>query len=126
MRAILDTSVFVAQESGRSLGALPEEVAVSVVTLAELGVGVLVATDPATRAVRLATLGRAQANFAALPVDADVAASFAALVAGLRAAGRRIGVQDAWIAATAVAHRCAVATQDDDFDGLPGVEVVRV
>ena len=45
-RALLDTSVFVAEEQGRPLArALPEEVAVSVVTLAELETGVLMAKD---------------------------------------------------------------------------------
>lgn len=57
-RALLDTSVLIAQESGRPLDAdsVPAQTAVSVVTLAELHVGVLAASDTATRARRLATL----------------------------------------------------------------------
>ncbi|GIK78434.1 MAG: hypothetical protein BroJett022_21240 [Actinomycetes bacterium] len=46
-------SVFVARESGRSLGAVPEEIAVSVITAAELELGVLRADGDAARATRL-------------------------------------------------------------------------
>ncbi|HEY4894549.1 MAG TPA: hypothetical protein VII01_00535, partial [Solirubrobacteraceae bacterium] len=57
-RALLDTSVLIAQESGRRLDvdSVPDEIAVSVVTLAELHAGVLAATDTTTRARRLATV----------------------------------------------------------------------
>ena len=52
----LDTSVLIESEQGRPLERpLPEEVSVSIVTLAELELGVLVARDPDTRARRLAT-----------------------------------------------------------------------
>lgn len=55
-RALLDTSVFVALEQRRTLERTPpDEVAVSVVTLAELEVGVLVADDD-VRAIRMDTL----------------------------------------------------------------------
>ena len=123
---MLDTSVFIADEQERPLGPLPDEVAVSVVTLAELELGVLVAADAASRARRLATLTRAREQVAALPVDDRVASAFAALVAELRQEGRHMAVQDAWIAATALAHHAAICTQDDDFDAAPGLEVLRV
>lgn len=57
-RGVLDTSVFIAGESGRRLDEdrLPDESAVSVVTLAELQAGVLAARDTATRAVRMGPL----------------------------------------------------------------------
>lgn len=45
MSGILDTSVFVAREQERPLRELPAEGRVSVVTLAELRIGVLVAPD---------------------------------------------------------------------------------
>lgn len=125
-RAILDTSVFIAEEQDRALGALPDDIAVSVVTLAELELGVLVAADAGARSRRLATLTRALELVSALPVDERTASAFAGLVAQLRQAGRRVSVQDAWIAATALAHDAAVCTQDDDFDALPGVRVERV
>ena len=52
--AILDTSIFIAGEQGRPLDQpLPEDVSVSVVTLAELELGVLMARDSDTRSRRL-------------------------------------------------------------------------
>ncbi len=128
MRGILDTSVFIAGEQGRPLqdDRLPDEAAVSVVTLAELTLGVHMAVSEDVRAGRLATVSALRAAFVALPVDEDVAAAFAELVAVARRAGRRPKVQDAWIAATALAHSAPVYTQDGDFDDLPGLDVVRV
>lgn len=128
MRGLLDTSVFIAREQGRDLRAerLPEEVAVSVVTLAELELGVQMAESEAIRAKRMATFGSARATYSALPIDESVASAFAELVATARRAGRRPKVQDTWIAATARVHDATVYTQDDDFDGLSGVVVVKV
>jgi predicted nucleic acid-binding protein len=128
VRGILDTSVFIAGERGRQLDQqrLPDEAAVSVVTLAELNLGVHMAGSEDVRARRLETVGAVRATYIALPIDEDVASAFAELVAAARKAGRRPRVQDAWIAATARAHDAIVFTQDRDFDGLPGVEVVRV
>lgn len=128
MRGLLDTSVFIAREQGRNLQAerLPEEVAVSVVTLAELELGVQMADSEAIRAKRMATFGSARATYAALPIDESVASAFAELVATARRDGRRPKVQDTWIAATARVHEVAVYTQDDDFDGFQDVVVVKV
>ncbi len=128
MRGLLDTSVFIADEQGRALqgGLLPDEAAVSVVTLAELELGVHLAASEGIRARRLATLRSLQATYVALPIDEAVGSAFAELVAAARRAGRRPKVQDAWIAATARAHGVAVYTQDADFDEIPGVEVVPV
>jgi predicted nucleic acid-binding protein len=127
VRGVLDTSVFIADEAGRPLTVerLPDEAAVSVVTLAELELGVHMASSDDVRAARLRTLNAAHSTYVGLPIDEDVASSFAALVAGARGAGRRAKVQDAWIAATAHTHGVAVYTQDDDFDAFD-IEVVRV
>ena len=127
MRGLLDTSVFIAGEQGRELAAsrLPDEAAVSVVTFAELELGVHLARSEDARGRRLRTLQAAQATYVALPVDSAVASAFAELVAVARSAGRRPKVQDAWIAATARAHGVAVYSQDRDFDEL-AVDVVAV
>lgn len=125
-RAIADTSVFIAQESGRELGDLPEQVAVSVITAAELELGVLRATDPAVRATRLSTLARVQQAFLLLPVDAQVASCFARLACSELAGGRRLRRHDTWIAATAMRHGAAVITQDSDFSFFEEVPVIRV
>lgn len=127
MRGLLDTSVFIANEQGRDLdrSRLPDEAAVSVVTLAELSLGVHLATSEGTRAQRLRTLNAVQSTYAVLGVDEAVATSFAELVATARRAGYRPKVQDSWIAATAHAHQVPVFSQDGDFDDL-AVDVVRV
>jgi predicted nucleic acid-binding protein len=127
LRGLLDTSVFIAGERGRELDTsrLPDEAAVSVVTLAELELGVHLARSEDARGQRLRTLQAAQATYVALPVDNAVASAFAELVAAARSAGRRPKVHDAWIAATARAHGVAVYSQDRDFDEL-AVDVVLV
>ena len=127
MRGLLDTSVFIADEQGRELATsrLPDEAAISVVTLAELELGVHLAGSEDARGRRLRTLQATQGTYVALPVDEGVASAFAELVAIARRAGRHPKVQDAWIAATARAHAVAVYTQDRDFDDL-AIDVVRV
>jgi len=129
-RGLLDTSVFIAGESGRTLDGslLPDEGAISPVTVAELHVGVLAAKDVDTRARRLATL-EAVADVETLPIDNAVAGAWALLRIHLAAAGRRLNVNDLWIAATALSHDLPIITQDDDFEpieGVSGLELVRV
>jgi predicted nucleic acid-binding protein len=129
-RGLLDTSVFIARETGRPLasGLLPEESAISAVTIGELQAGVLVASDTDVRARRLATL-EALSDIEVLAVDEAVAASWALLRVHLAESGRRLNVNDLWIAATALTNRIPVVTQDDDFDpveGVGGLRVIRV
>jgi len=120
-RALLDTSVLIAQEGGRRLNAeaVPEQTAVSVVTIAELYAGVLAATDTATRARRLATL-EAVSAVQALPITAEAARHWATLRIRLAEEGRRAKVNDLCM---------AVVSQDDDFDAIEivgGPTVIRV
>lgn len=125
--AILDTSIFVAVESGRPLRRpLPDRVGVSVVTLAELELGVLMAKDSDTRAQRLATLTHVREHVAGLPADDRIASAYARLAAGELAAGRKPRVHDTWIAATALAHDAEIWTRDADFTGFTPVDVVRI
>lgn len=128
MRGVLDTSVVIAREQGRPIATdlLPTHPAVSMVTLAELELGVHLADDDALREERSETFSRACSEYIALPVDRRVAAMYAEITAAARRRGRRPPVQDMWIAATAKAHAVAVYTQDADFDATDGVEVVRV
>ncbi|HKF18763.1 MAG TPA: PIN domain-containing protein [Candidatus Dormibacteraeota bacterium] len=126
-RAILDTSVFVAVEQNRQLARpLPEHVGVSVVTLAELELGVLLARDAETRATRLSTLTRVREQTAGLPADERVASAYARLAATELQAGRKPRVHDTWIAATALVHRAQVWTQDRDLTMFRGVDIVRL
>jgi len=96
-----------------------------VITVAELRLGVLAAADGVTRARRLDTLSRAEA-LDPLPVDKQVAHAWAALRLALRDAGKRMPLNDSWIAATAIANHIPVVSQDDDYDDVPGLQVIRV
>jgi predicted nucleic acid-binding protein len=127
VRALLDTSFFVATESGRPLGEMEgvTETEVSVVTLAELTLGVLIA-DEDERSARVATLSAVESRWDPLPIDAEVARQFARIVAALRAGGRRVPVLDALVAATALVEQIPVVTQDSDYEAIPGVEVIQV
>jgi hypothetical protein len=126
MNALVDTSVFIAREAKRPLRSdPPTEVAVSVVTVGELRLGVLMAQDVETRHRRLATLELAL-SLDPLPIDDRVADVWAGLVAGLRAQGRRMPLNDSWVAATAMAHHLPVVTQDDNFDDVPKLAVIKL
>jgi predicted nucleic acid-binding protein len=130
VRGLLDTSVFIAAESGRPLDEkrIPDEAAVSVVTIAELQAGVLAAADVDVRARRLATLD-AVADIELLGIDEHAALMWARMRVHLAASGRRLNVNDLWIAAVAASRGLPVVTQDDDFgpvEGIGGLEVIRV
>jgi predicted nucleic acid-binding protein len=116
---LLDTSVFIARETTRPLGELPEHVAVSVVTIGELQLGVLHATDDSARARRADTLALAR-TADPIPISEAVMVSWARLVADCRAAGVHgtVKLTDALIAATAIEHGLPVVTQDSDCDQI--------
>lgn len=126
-RGLGDTTLFIAPESGRALDveALPDEIAVSVVTIGELRAGVLAAADVETRDRRLATLTQVLA-MQPVPVDDRVADSWAKLRILLRDSGQRMRVNDSWIAATAMSLGVPVVTQDDDYINLADLMVVKV
>lgn len=126
-RGLADTTIFVARESGRPLqsDSLPDEIGVSVITIGELRAGVLAAADVETRDRRLATLTQALA-LEPIPIDGAVAESWARLRLLLRDSQQRMPVNDSWIAATALAVRVPVVTQDDDYIDIPGLAVIKV
>ena len=125
--ALADTSVFIATESGRRLrqDALPDRLAVSVITIGELRAGVLAAADVDIRDRRLATLTSALA-LEPIPIDDAVATSWATLRIRLRDLGLRMPVNDSWIAATAMAIGVPIVTQDEDYVDVPGLNVIHV
>ena len=85
------TSVFVGREQNRlTAKGMPATSAVSTVTIGELKLAVLAATDPHTRATRLRTLTSALA-LDPLPVDDVVADAWAELRITLRGIGRKLG-----------------------------------
>lgn len=126
-RGLADTSVFIAREVGRRLDvdAIPDELAVSVITIGELRAGVLAAADVSARDRRLATLMFAL-ELSPIPIDETVAAQWARLRVQLRDTNQRMPVNDSWIAATAMALEVPVLTQDDDFPNIEGLAIIRV
>lgn len=128
---LLDTSVFIAREDQRSLGALPDRVAVSVVTIGELQLGLLSASDDDVRARRADTLALARAADP-IHIGEAIMVSWARLVADCRRAGiqRTVKLMDALIAATAIEHGLPVVTQDADYEKIakahPPLQVVNV
>lgn len=88
--------------------------------------GMLAAKDAGARAQRLRTLEAAEAT-QPIPVTREVASRFAQLVVTMRERGQaRLKVQDAWIAATALAHGAELWTQDADFSDVPGLTVLAL
>ncbi len=126
-RGLLDTSVLIAIERGRPLhtAAMPETAAISVVTKAELRVGIFAAEDIEGRDRRLMTFELAN-RIVSLPIDEAVSRAWAQMRAYVQASGRKVGVNDMWIAATAAANEIPVLTQDGDFDALNGVAGLTV
>jgi predicted nucleic acid-binding protein len=124
LRGLADTSLFVGLEQGRISDA-PSSLGLSMITVGELRLGVLHAADATTRATRLRTLQSALA-LEPFPVDDAVANAWAELRAALRAAGRRLPLNDSWIAATAIAHDLPLVTQDRDYTDVPGLSVIAL
>ena len=129
-RGLVDTSVVI------DLGQiepddLPSEIAISAVTMAELAAGPHATADLAERARRQDVLQRAEATFAALPVDGAVARAYGRIYAAVAAAGRTARGRRAFdllIAATALAGGLPLYTRNPgDFQELDGLlEVVAV
>ncbi len=124
-RGLLDTSAVI-DLAELAVDQLPVECLISAITLAELSVGALVATDARQRSARQAHLQQAEADFEPLPFDSACARAFGRVAASLRQSGRktRARAYDALIAATAVAHNLPVITRNpDDFEGINDLTV---
>jgi predicted nucleic acid-binding protein len=125
-KAILDTSVLIADDVARLEG----DLAISIASLAELHFGVLVTSEALVRAERLRRLSALQRTFDALPVDDGVSVSYGQLAAAVAQAGRqpRARVMDLLIAATAHAHGAQLYTRNaKDLIGIEHlVDIVSV
>ena len=119
MTALLDTSVLI----GPPISDPPAESAVSIVTIAELRLGVLMAASAEERAPRLARLVAVESAYSPLPVDDGVARSYALIVASERERGRRPRALDALIAATAHARDLTLYTRDESLAKVTTVKV---
>ena len=126
---LLDTSTVILLPRLRDPDALPAEPRISTITLAELSVGPLVASDDEERATRLAHLQQAEADFDPLPFDADAARAFGQVAASLRRSGRKSSARayDAMIAAVALANELPLFTcNPDHFSGIDGLTVIAI
>jgi predicted nucleic acid-binding protein len=124
---ILDTLVFIATETKGQLNTslIPDEVATTVITPAELNTGVLAALTAEIRAGRLRTLD-AVADMTALPVDEEAVRLWALLRVHVAETGRRVRINDLWTAAIADSKHLPVVTQDEDFDALADLAIISV
>jgi tRNA(fMet)-specific endonuclease VapC len=128
---LLDTSALLALGRLPDASSLPEVPLISAITLAELSVGPLVATEEGERARRLAHVQQAEADFDPIPFDAAAARAFGIVASAYRQSGRKPAALafDALIAATAIANGLPLYTADPaDFAGIDGlvVRTVRV
>lgn len=121
---LLDTSVLIERPSGPRPD--DEVGAISVISLGELEVGVLVARSVDERASRLERLERARRTFDPLPVDENVIRAYARAVAASRESGRNPRVLDTLIAATAMANGLELLTRDTEQARLPGIQATTL
>ncbi len=120
-RGLVDTSVVIDLEWLEPAD-LPQQVAVSAITMAELAAGPHATRDPAERARRQDRLQRAEATFDPLPFDAAAARAYGRVWAAIHSAGRKARGRravDLMIAATAIAAGLPLYTRNPgDFAGL--------
>lgn len=124
MRGLLDTSVVIAEP----VTELPDEAAISVITLAELHFGVHMARDSKMRKLRVRRLTEVESRFDALPVDEAVARAYGSLAHTLSSKRRsaRARAMDVLIAATAQVHEIPIYTLNArDFEPFGDVIEVR-
>lgn len=126
-RGLLDTNIFISLELGRSINSqmIPDELAISVVTLAELEFGVHSATDQQTRAKRMATFRKVM-DFEAIEITSDIASIWAAVRASDQAKKSKLSENDIWIAATAINQGVPLVTQDRAFASISDLEAIFV
>ncbi|TMA61667.1 MAG: type II toxin-antitoxin system VapC family toxin [Deltaproteobacteria bacterium] len=120
-RGLVDTSVVIDLDRV-AVQSLPREVAISVITLAELAAGPAATDDLEERARRQDRLQRAEATFDPLPFDAEAARAYGRVYAAVARAGRKARgrrMADLLIAATAVSARLPLYTRNPkDFAHL--------
>lgn len=101
-----------------------EEFFLSVITVSELLHGVHRAVRSEVRAKRSAFVESLLESFPLLPIDLASARAHAQVWAELALAGRMIGPNDLWLAATGLAHGLTVVTANvREFTCVPGLAV---
>lgn len=126
-RGLLDTSVVIDIDAIEH-ALLPDETAISAVTLAELAAGPHATGDEEERGRRQDRLHWAASKWDPLPLDAEVARAYGRIYATLRGHGRsgRRRFADLLIGATALAHALPLYTRNPlDFKSLGRLITVR-
>lgn len=127
---LLDTSVVIDWHDPTVIVALPDQVAISAITAAELAAGPHLASTPSETARRQARLQEVEAKLEPLAFDDAAVRSYGLVVAAVVRDGRRprSRVADLLIAATAHANGLDLYTRNgDDFTGLAGlVDVIAI
>lgn len=126
-RGLLDTNIFISLELGRSINSqmIPDELAISVITLAEFEFGVYSATDQQTRAKRMATFRKVM-KFETIEITSDIASVWAAVRASGQTKKSSLSENDVWIAATAINQGVPLVTQDRAFTSISDLETILV
>lgn len=129
-RGLLDTSVVIGLEKIPS-SALPAEVAISAITLAELAAGPHATNDHDERSRRQDRLQRVEAAFDPLPFGADAARAYGRVFSAVFTTGRKPRggrAVDLLIAATACAEGLPLYTRNPaDFASLDNlIDVVGI
>ena len=130
LRGVLDTSVVIDLDQIKA-NALPVEVAVTALTMAELAAGPHAASDANERARRQDRLQRTEAAFDPLPFDSEAARAYGRVYAAVVSAGRKArGARavDLMIAAIACSADLPLYTRNpSDFAALEDlVEVISI
>ncbi|WP_063060163.1 type II toxin-antitoxin system VapC family toxin [Nocardia sienata] len=135
-RGLIDTNIVILRR-WVDPAELPDEMAITAVTLAELSAGPHEVRgnaeqssydEYAERARRLDALQRAEHEFDPVPFDAEAARAYGRICAAVIAAGRkpRRRIADLMIASIALAEDLPLyTTNPDDFEGLDGLVTVR-
>lgn len=121
---LLDTSVVIDWHDPVAIAALPDEIAISAITTAELTAGPLLTDDPVAAAKRQSRLQEVESRLEPIPFDSAAILSYGLVVAAMVREGRRPRSRfaDVLIAATAHAHHLDLYTRNpDDFSGLEGI-----
>jgi tRNA(fMet)-specific endonuclease VapC len=128
MGYLIDSGIFIAVERGLLTLDMVEEKSrgevmfMSVVTLSELWHGVHRASSEERAARRVDAIRRAVRVAPTLDIDAGVAKRHAEIWAHLAGRGEMVGVNDSWIAATALFHGLTVVTRNArEFHRVPGL-----
>jgi predicted nucleic acid-binding protein len=124
---LLDTSVVIDWHDPAVIAALPDEMAISAISMAELAAGPHLAAEALEAAKRQARLQEVESTLEPIPFDGNAVRSYGLVVAAVVGEGRtpRSRFADLLIAATAHANQLDLYTRNaGDFTGLE--QLVRV